>query len=162
MNKELAAAFGHQIRNELDSHYSYLGMSAYLETTPYTGFAKWMRVQSEEEYGHAMKLFDYLNERDEAVTLEALNAPTSEFSGPLSVFEQALRQEQEVTGQIDKLFATAVEVSDFAAQSFLNWFLEEQVEEEKITFAMVEKLRLVGDHPSGLLRLDGEAARRKG
>ncbi len=162
MNKELAAAFGQQIRNELDSHYSYLGMSAYLETTPYTGFAKWMRVQSEEEYGHAMKLFDYLNERDEAVTLEALNAPTSEFSGPLSVFEQALRQEQEVTGQIDKLFATAVEVSDFAAQSFLNWFLEEQVEEEKITFAMVEKLRLVGDHPSGLLRLDGEAARRKG
>ena len=60
MNKKLASAFGHQIRNELDSHYSYLGMSAYLETTPYTGFAKWMRVQSEEEYGHAMKLFDYL------------------------------------------------------------------------------------------------------
>lgn len=161
MNKKLASAFGHQIRNELDSHYSYLGMSAYLETTPYTGFAKWMRVQSEEEYGHAMKLFDYVNERAEAVTLEALHAPACEFSGPLDVFEQALRQEQEVTAQIDKLFASAIEASDFAAQSFLNWFLEEQVEEEKSALRMVEKLRLVGEIPSGLLRLDAEATGRK-
>src|SRR5437868_797977 len=92
---KLQDALNVQIKNELQAHYNYLGMSAYFERTPYLGFAKWMRVQSTEEYGHASKLYDYMRERNAVIELQALAAPQKDYSPkPLEIFEVALKQEQ--------------------------------------------------------------------
>lgn len=124
-------AINAQIKNELQSHYTYLGMSAHFEASPYRGFAKWMREQSKEEYGHAMKLYDYLRARNATIKLQTLDAPADSYSQkPLDVFEQALAQEQTVTQQINDLYALAQQEKDFATLQFLAWFLQEQVEEE--------------------------------
>jgi ferritin len=154
-------AINAQIKNELQSHYAYLGMSAHFETTPFLGFAKWMRVQSAEEYGHAMKLYDFLRDRNGRIQLQAIDAPTTSYGpSPLEVIEQALAQEQEVTRQINNLFELALNQKDFATLQFLTWFLQEQVEEENTVSDMIDRLRLAGDNPAGLLRLDDEAGQR--
>lgn len=154
-------AINAQIKNELQSHYIYLGMSAHFEDSPYKGFAKWMRLQSTEEYGHAMKLFDYLKSRNAPVVLQTLDAPSTTYSEkPLQVFEQSLAQEQTVTAQINDLYDLAQREKDFATLQFLAWFLQEQVEEENTVSDLIDRLRLAGDDPAGLLRLDDEAGRR--
>jgi ferritin len=157
------AALNVQIRNELQAHYLYLGMSAHFEETPYIGFAKWMRQQSREEYEHAMKIFDYLVDRNARVELSALDAPRIEYSGPpIEVFQTALTNEQSVTREIHALYDLAQTEKDFATLQFLTWFLQEQVEEENTVLTMIERLELAGDDPAGLLRLDDEAGRRVG
>lgn len=149
-----------QMKNELHAHYIYLGMSAHFEKTPFKGFAKWMLVQSREEYGHAMKLFGYLVERDGEVHLSALAEPPISYgSRPLEVFQLAYRQEQDVTRQINSLYELALDAKDYPTLQFLTWFLSEQVEEENTVRTIVERLELAGDDPAGLLRLDDEAAR---
>ncbi|MGI8602341.1 MAG: ferritin [Verrucomicrobiales bacterium] len=155
------AALNIQIKNELQAHYTYLGMSAHFESTPYLGFAKWMRIQSTEEYGHAMKIFDYLIERNSLVELSALEAPNVGYgSRPIEVFQMALENEQTVTRQIHDLYELAQTEKDYATLQFLTWFLQEQVEEENTVLAFIERLALAGDDPAGLLRLDDEASRR--
>ena len=154
-------ALNAQIKNELQAHYDYLGMSAHFERTPYLGFAKWMRVQSSEEYTHAMKLYDYLRLRNVAIELQALDAPRTLYGPqPLEIFEFALVQEQSVTQQINDLYELALKDKDYATLQFLTWFLQEQVEEENTVSDIIDRLRLAGDNPAGLLRLDDEAARR--
>lgn len=154
-------ALNAQIRNELQSHYNYLGISAHFETTPYAGFAKWFRMQSTEEYGHAMKLFDYLQSRNAAVELHDLQAPAAKFNGaPVDVFEVALKQEESVTQQINDIYELAQKEKDYTTIHFLTWFLQEQVEEEKTFSDMIDRLRLVADNAAGLLRVDDEAGRR--
>lgn len=155
------SAINAQIKNELQAHYNYLGMSAHFETTPYGGFASWMRVQSTEEYGHAMKLYEYLVERDAHVELSAIDAPQMSYGPrPIEVFQASLANEREVTIQINNLYDLAQREKDFTTLQFLTWFLQEQVEEEHTVLTMVERLELAGDNAAGLLRLDDEAARR--
>lgn len=152
-----------QIKNELQSHYVYLGMSAHFEGTPYRGFAKWMLEQSKEEYGHAMKLYDYLRARNAKISLRALDAPAASYSDtPLDVFEKALAQEQKVTQQINDIYALAQQEKDFATLQFLAWFLQEQVEEENTVSDLIDRLRLAGTNPAALLVLDDESSRRSG
>jgi ferritin len=161
MPSSVQSAINAQIKNELQAHYNYLGMSAHFETTPYRGFASWMRLQSTEEYGHAMKLYEYLVDRDADVVLAAIEAPRVKFGPrPIEVFQSSLTSEEEVTIQINNLYDLAQQQKDFTTLQFLTWFLQEQVEEEHSVRLMVERLELAGDNSAGLLRLDAEAARR--
>ena len=161
MPAAVQSALNAQIKNELQAHYNYLGMSVHFETTPYRGFATWMRLQSTEEYGHAMKLYEYLVDRDAEVVLEAIDAPRTKFGPrPIEVFQTSLTSEEEVTVQINNLYDLAQREKDFTTLHFLTWFLQEQVEEEHAVRLMVERLELAGDNSAGLLRLDDEAARR--
>ncbi len=153
-------AINEQIKNELQAHYNYLGMSAHFEDSPYLGFAKWMRMQSAEEHGHAMRLFDFLRERNVAIELSAIDAPKTTYGPqPLEVFEIALAQEQGVTRQINHLYDLALKEKDYSTLPFLQWFLQEQVEEENTVSDIIDRLRLAGDNSAALLRLDGEAPR---
>lgn len=150
-----------QIKNELQAHYNYLGMSAHFERSPYLGFAKWMRVQSSEEYTHAMKLYDYLRERNATIELQAIDAPKTVYGPrPVEIFETALSQEQGVTRQINDLYELALKEKDYATLQFLTWFLQEQVLEENTVSDIIDRLKLAGDNPAGLLSLDSEAGRR--
>lgn len=154
-------AINAQIKNELQAHYNYLGMSAHFEKSPYLGFAQWMRVQASEEYGHAMKLYDYLRERNVPIELLGIDAPKTEYGPrPIEVFEISLAQEQSVTQQINDLYELALKEKDYATLQFLTWFLQEQVEEENTVSDIIDRLRLAADNPAGLLRLDDEASRR--
>ena len=154
-------AINEQIKNELQAHYNYLGMSAHFEDSPYLGFAQWMRQQSTEEHGHAMKLFDFLRERNVTIGLSALDAPKTKYGPhPLEVFEIALAQEQGVTRQINALYELALHEKDYSTLQFLTWFLQEQVEEENVVSDIIDRLRLAGDNAAALLRLDDEASRR--
>jgi len=161
MDTDLHQLLNQQINNEMTSSYSYLAMSAWLEETPYAGFAQWMYVQSLEETEHAMKFYRYLNDRDVKVELKGLAQPAGDYSAVVEVFKASLKQEQRVTAQIHEIYSKAQEVRDHETTTFLNWFLDEQVEEEKQVRDMIDRLELVGDNPVGLLQLDQEAAQRK-
>jgi ferritin len=154
-------AINEQIKNELQAHYNYLGMSAHFEDSPYLGFAKWMRMQSAEEHGHAMRLFDFLRERNVTIELSPIEAPRTKYGDhPLEVFEIALAQEQSVTRQINELYELAMKEKDYSTLQFLMAFLQEQVEEENTVCDIIDRLRLAGDNTAALLRLDSEAERR--
>jgi ferritin len=160
MNKRVVEAINRQINSELTASYSYLGMSAWCDQQKYTGAARWLRLQSQEEYMHAMKLLDFLLARDCDVQLRAIQAPHSPFASLLDVFERALEQEQEVSHQIDALYETAFNEKAFAAVAELQWFLTEQVEEEKTGREIVTKLKMVGDDAASLLDMDRELGSR--
>lgn len=150
-----------QIRNELQAHYNYLSMSVQFGRTAYTGFTKWFRIQAAEEYAHAMKLLDYLNDRDAHISLQGLDTPPEDFGDqPIDVFKASLTQEQGVTRQINDLYALAQQERDFTTLHFLSWFLQEQVEEESTVTEVIDRLKLVGSDPSGLLQVDAEAGNR--
>ena len=125
------------------------------------GISKWMRVQYEEELGHALKFFGFVNERGGKVTLQAIDQPTTDFESPLAVFQQSLAHEQKVTGMINNLYALAVKENDYPAQVLLQWYINEQVEEEKNATNIVEQLKLIGKDGSALLILDRELGSRK-
>jgi ferritin len=153
-------AINTQIKNELQAHYNYLGMSAKLEKTAYLGFAKWMRTQSGEEYTHAMKLVDYMRERNATIEFKAIDEPQCDHGlRPIEMFKAALQQEQGTTEQIHRIYELALKEKDYATLQFLTWFLQEQVEEENTVQDMVDRLKLAGDNAAALLRLDDEAAR---
>jgi ferritin len=154
-------AMNEQIKNELFSAYQYLSMAAYCESENFPGFAQWMRAQSREEMEHAMKFYDFILERNGRVALRALDGPLVEFGSPLEVFEQALEHERRVTAMIDDLYALAVSENDYASQTFLQWFVTEQVEEEKNAGDVVETLKMVGDKSEALFLLDRELGQRR-
>jgi ferritin len=153
-------AINDQIKHEFFSSYLYLSMSAYFETLSLPGFARWMRMQSQEEHEHAMKFFDFLNDRGGSVELQALDQPAGEFQSPLDVFEQSLAHERKVTALINRLYELALKENDYATQTLLQWFITEQVEEEKNAGQIVEQLKMTGGEPSALLLLDRELAGR--
>ena len=154
-------AINEQINNELFSSYSYLSMAAYCEYERFTGCANWMRLQSQEEYAHAMRLYDFLIARQGRVELRPIAQPQVEFDSVMAVFEQALEQEQTVTKQIDMLCELAFKEKAFAALVELEWFVQEQVEEEKTARDIVHKFGLVKEDPAALLDLDRELGERK-
>ncbi|MGC9348319.1 MAG: ferritin [Anaerolineae bacterium] len=154
LGQKMQDAMNEQIKNELYSAYLYLSMAAYFETENLTGFAHWMREQAEEEQEHALKFFDFINERGGRVTLHAIDQPPADFGSPLNVFEETLSHEQKVTSLIHDLYALALEENDYASQVFLQWYVAEQVEEEANVTEILERLKMLGDRGQGLLMLD--------
>jgi ferritin len=160
MNQRVVEAINRQINSELSASYSYLAMSAWCEHQKFVGAGRWLRLQSQEEYMHAMKLLDFLLARDCDVEFRPIQTPQAPYTSMLNVFERALEQEQEVSQQIDALYETAFTEKAFAAVAELQWFLTEQVEEEKNAREIVAKFRLVGNDPASLLDLDRELGSR--
>lgn len=161
MNPKIQAAINAQINVELSAAYSYLAMAAYLEAEGYNGAASWMKQQSKEEIEHAMKFYTFVNERNGRVILEEIVAPKIEFSSILDVFEQSLAQEKNVTKLIYNLYDLSLQEKDYAFESFLKWFLDEQVEEENSVSTVIEKIKLIGGAGSSLYLLDQELGERK-
>lgn len=161
LSKGIQEAINDQIHHEFHSAYVYLAMSAYLEAANFTGFAKWMRLQAGEEVGHAMRLFDFVNDRNGRVQLRALEQPPANFNSVLDTFEQALQHEQKVTSMIHSLYALATNENDYATQVALEWFIREQVEEESTATKVVERLKIAGNDGAALLMLDNELGARQ-
>ena len=159
LNKKVEAAMNDQLQNELQSAYIYLGMSAYCESQSLPGMAAWLREQFEEEQVHAMKFYNFILDRDGQVTLKQLDAAPTDYSSPLKVFEAALANEKLVTAQINDLYALANKENDFASQALLDWFAQEQVEEEKTVGQIVDDLKRVSNG-NGLYLLDRELGSR--
>jgi ferritin len=160
LNSTIEDAINEQINNELFSSYSYLSMAAWCEHEQFLGCAHWLRVQSQEEYGHAMKLFDFLLARNSIVKLKPIAQPEIKFPAIVTVFEKSLEQEERVTGQIDALYELAFNEKAFAALVELEWFITEQVEEEKTAREVVAKFHLVQNDPASLLDLDRDLGSR--
>jgi ferritin len=160
MKGAVREAMNEQIKHELYSAYLYLSMAGSFEVANLPGFAHWMRKQSEEEWEHAMKIFDFLLDRGERVQLQAIDQPPSAFRSSLDTFEQALEHEKEITSCIHELYDLAVRESDYPAQVLLNWFVAEQVEEEKDATEIVERLRIAGEEGAAILLLDSELGER--
>lgn len=161
LSKKLEEAINEQINKELYSGYLYLSMSAYCEAENLPGAANWMRIQAQEELGHAMRLFDHVNARGGRVVLDAIEMPPPVWKSPLGMFEEVLEHERKVTGLINRLYEVALSENDYATQMELQWFITEQVEEEESAGQVVEQLRRVGDQPMGLLMLDGQLGQRQ-
>jgi ferritin len=135
-------------------------MAAYFERTAFTGFGKWMQLQSKEEIGHANRFFKYIVERAGKVTLQAISEPKCDYKSPHDAFKASLGHEQKVSASICAIYELAVAEKDYATLSFLKWFLDEQVEEERNVGDILAKLEMVGDNRSGLYQIDQHAARR--
>ena len=136
-------------------------MSAYSESIGLPGLAHWMRVQAQEEQGHAMRFYRFIAERGGRVELQALDQPPAEYGSPLDLFEKTLAHERKVTGLINDLYALAVREEDYASQVFMQWFITEQVEEEQNATQILEVLKMIGDSAQGLLMLDRELSQRQ-
>jgi len=158
--KEMQDALNEQVNAELFSAYLYLSMEAYFASTGLPGFANWMRCQTQEEIVHAMKIYDYINQRNGRVTLKQIAAPKTEWGSPLEAFQDAYAHEQKVTGLINRLVDLAISLKDHATVNFLQWFVAEQVEEEASACAVVDKLRMIGREGEGLFQLDKELSQR--
>jgi ferritin len=150
-----------QMIAELYSSYLYLSMNAYFKSVNLDGFANWMYAQAQEELMHAMKFYEFINQRGGRVTLEAIEAPPTEWDGPVAVFEETLKHERKVTGLINDLVEVALEERDHATQIFLQWFVTEQVEEEDSVGNVLEQLKLLKDAKGGLFMMDRELAKRQ-
>jgi len=154
LTKNVQQALNDQIRMELNSAYTYLGMSAHCEHENLPGFAAWLRRQAAEEQEHAMRIFEFINSRDGKVILSALDQPPSGFGTPGEVFEQVLVHERSVTASIHSLYDLAISEKDYATQSHLQWFINEQVEEEKTASDILEQVKVVQGHKHLLLGMD--------
>jgi ferritin len=160
ISKTMQDAINEQIKNEYYSAYLYLSMSGYFESMNMPGSAKWMRTQHDEELTHALKMFDFVNDRGGRVALKPIDQPTTDFASPLAVWEMVLEHERKVTGLIYKLYEQAVKEGDYATQAFLAWFVNEQVEEEKNASLMLERFKQAGTSPASLLLFDGHFTKR--
>lgn len=151
-----------QIAAEFGASFSYLSMAAWCEHHKFMGAGRWLRTQSQEEHGHAMKLFDFVLARNHPVRLLAIEQPRTDFGSIVEVFETALEQEQQVSQQIDALYELAFSEKVFAAMAALQWFITEQVEEEKAVREIVAKFHMVKNDSAALLELDREIGGRQG
>ena len=160
MNATVFAAINEQINSEFEASYTYLAMAGFCDRQKFIGAAKWLRLQSEEERLHGLKLFDFVLARDGAVDLKAIAQPKGTFESLAAVFEQALAHEQRVTVEINALYELCFREKAFAEMTELQWFLTEQVEEEKVAREIVAKFRLVKNDPAAILDLDRELGAR--
>ncbi len=160
ISKIMQDTINDQIHKELHSSYLYLSMAAYFEDNNLPGFAHWMRVQEAEEREHAMKLYDFLLERGGRVILKAIDAPKNEWKSTLEVAEEVAAHEAKVTASINTLYETALKEKDYPAQVMLQWFITEQVEEEKNAAGIVANLKLIESHGTAILMLDHQLAKR--
>ncbi len=161
LKEKVLDALNDQLNYELYSAYIYLAMGAYLEDMNLPGMSNWMKAQAQEEVMHAMKFYDYINNRHARVKLAQIDDPGFEWDSPLDAFETAFKHEQKVSDRIHKLLDLARDESDHPTQSFLQWFVDEQVEEESSVDDIVQKLKLAGTQGPGLLIVDQELAGRQ-
>jgi ferritin len=160
ISKKMVDALNEQVNAELYSAYLYLAMEAYFHDAGLEGFARWMHVQTLEETTHAMKIFDFIVERGGRASLKAIDKPQATWKSPLEVFKAVCKHEQKVTGLINGLVDLAIKEKDHATNSFLKWFVDEQVEEEASADDVVRKLKLMAEAPGGLFMLDKELGAR--
>ena len=160
LTENMQKALNGQLNAELYSSYLYLSMNAYFKSVNLDGFANWMHYQAQEELEHSLKFYDFILQRAGTVQLQQIDAPPSEWSSPLAVFEATLEHEQKVTGLINGLVDVAHEERDHATNNFLQWFVSEQVEEEESVGGVLEQLKLMGDASGGLFMIDRELAKR--
>jgi ferritin len=160
INKKMLDAFNGQINAELYSAYLYLSMAAHFKSANLPGFANWMTVQTQEEVMHAMKFYNYVLSRGGKVKLTAIDGPPVNWKSPLEVFEHVYEHEQKVTGLINGLMNLAIAEKDHAANTFLQWFVNEQVEEEANADALVRQLKMAKDAPGAIFMIDRELAKR--
>ena len=161
LSKKMLDAMNEQIKEEMASAYIYLSMAAYCESINLSGFASWMQAQSNEELEHAMKFYGHITERGGRVVFEALEQPPVEFGGPVDVFEKTLAHEKHITGRIHDLYTLATEEKDYASLGLLQWFVDEQVEEESTASEILDTLKMIGDKGQALYMLDRQLGTRE-
>lgn len=161
LTKKIEKAINVQMNLEFHSAYIYLSMSAYFASLNFEGFAHWMRLQAQEEFGHAMRLYDYVLEQDSSIDLAAVKAPAKTWKSPLDACQSALKHERLNTKQINDLMNLAYNTNDHATRIFLQWFVTEQVEEESSASKLAEKVKLVASDSGAMFILDQELAKRQ-
>jgi ferritin len=154
LTERMLGALNEQINAELSSAYQYLAMAAYFEGINLEGSARWMKRQAREELEHAMRIFEFIHGRNGQVSLAAVAQPRAQFDSPLSVWEAVLKQEQGVTARIHALYGLAKEEKDYATEVMLQWFVNEQVEEEKQARDILEQVRIIGVSSSAIFFVD--------
>lgn len=160
LSKKMQKTLNDQINAEMYSGYLYLSMAAYFSTKNLGGMANWMTIQAQEELSHAMIMYNHVNERGGTVELKAIDGPPVSWQKPLDAFKDALAHERKVTGMINKIIDLAVAESDHATNSFMQWFVNEQVEEERNASDNVANLELSENSPQALFMVDREMAQR--
>ena len=160
LNKNVAAAINDQIAQEFYASHVYLSMAAWLETQSLVGFAKWMRLQADEERVHAMRLFDFVLNNGGEVQLQGIDQPPTAFDSALSVMEMSLEHERGVTATITRIYELALKEKDYPAQIEMQWFIDEQSEEERVVGDIIARMKIGGDSGTALLLLDGELGGR--
>jgi ferritin len=160
ITKPIADALNEQVNRELESAYVYLAMSAWADEQNLSGAAGWLRLQWEEELQHATKLIDYIAERGGRVDLKAITRPVARYKDLLDVFRQVLKHEEDVTAAINALYDKAARAKDYATQTLLDWYVNEQVEEENAPAEIISLLELAGSSPPGILMVDRRLAER--
>jgi len=160
IGKKVEVALNDQIRKEIYSSYLYLSMAARFASMNLNGFAHWMKVQTTEETKHGMKIYDHVIARNGRVILQQIDSPPSDWKSAEAMFQAAYQHEQKVTESINKIVALARTEKDTATEVFLQWFVNEQVEEEASTYEILQKLHLIGDNPAALIMLDAELGKR--
>lgn len=160
MDQALMQALNRQINAEIYSAYLYLSMAAHFDAENLTGFSNWMKIQAQEEMMHAMKFYDFINDKGGQVTLTAIDGPDTRWDSPVAAVQALCDHEAHVTGLINDLMDLAMEKRDHATQIFLQWFVTEQVEEEASGADLLDKVKRVSGHPQGLYMLDKELSTR--
>lgn len=160
ITQKVLDALNKQLNHELYSSYLYLSMSAHFESASLSGFAGWLRKQSAEEYAHAMKIFDFIHQVDGKVKLVKIDAPKTSWTTPQAVFQEVYDHEKTVTSSIYKIVDLASAERDHATTTFLQWFVNEQVEEEATAMKLLDRIKMVGDSKNGLYFLDRELGSR--
>jgi len=161
LSDKMIDALNEHMNKEMYSAYLYMSMSAYSDSIGLKGFARWFMVQYHEEMFHAMKFFEYIQSQGGTIKLHRIDEPPAEWDSPLDLFEKTLAHEQMVTQRINDLMDRAIEEKDHATRIFLQWYVTEQVEEEENDNEIIDQLKLIKDHPQGLLMLDRELGARK-
>ncbi|HDL08216.1 MAG TPA: ferritin [Desulfobacteraceae bacterium] len=162
LSEKMEKDLNNQLNAELYSSYLYLSMTSYFKSIKLDGFANWMYVQAQEELTHAMKFYDFINQRGGKVILTQIEAPPTLWNSSVEVFEDTLKHEQKVTALINNLVETALAEQDHATNIFLQWFVTEQIEEEENVGSVLEKLKLLKDTGGGMFLIDRELAKRAG
>lgn len=162
LSNPMQQALNDQINYELGAMYNYMAMAAWFEQANLPGCAKWMSKQAAEEHEHAMKLYGHVYDRGGSVAFQAIAKPRAEFGGVREVFEAGLALEQSNTANIHNLYEQALGEKDYPAQVVLQWFIDEQVEEEKSFADILAQLDMIQDNPAGLLMFDGRLGSRGG
>lgn len=160
LSPNMVAAINEQIKHELYSSYLYLSMAAYCDNQNLKGFAHWMKLQADEERGHAMKFYDYLLENAQRVSLDGLDRPPMDFGSPRKIFQMVLDHERMITSRIHKLYEQALQEHDYRTQIMLQWFITEQAEEEANAMDILARIEMVDERPSAVLWIDKELKKR--
>ena len=161
ISQNMVTALNHQIKHELFSSYLYLSMSAYCDLQGLKGFANWMQIQADEERGHAKKFYDYLLDSGVPVVLEAIEQPPVGFGSPKQLIQATLDHERSITQRIHGLMAQAKQENDYRTEIFLQWFVSEQIEEEKNAMDILQRIEIVEEKMSAILWIDKELGKRK-